>query len=187
MAKIGLQRKWANATAGHDGRVRWNAIACRGRNRSGTSVVQTRYSFSLAGYLLSVAAGCAVFASALSVALGYGAPMIVVFTLVGVMVGLLPGMLLFLPVVLLSIWLGNRFNLQSWLYAGAFGAAGGATYYLAALAALGGSVGASPWLASILAAAGAVAGCIYFFTERVDREGRTPPTKQDVLSPVPER
>jgi hypothetical protein len=89
-------------------------------------VAGLKYFFSLAGYLLSVAAGCVVFASAAAIVVGYGGLVIPVFAFFGVMVGLLPAMLLFLPVVLLGTWLGNRFGLRSRLNAMAFGAVGAA-------------------------------------------------------------
>ncbi len=95
---------------------------------------QPTNSFSLAGYLLSVAAGCVVVASALAIAFGCGGFAIPVFAFSGVMVGLVPAMLLFLPVVLLGIGLGNRFRLRSWGYAISFGAAGAALYYPLAIA-----------------------------------------------------
>lgn len=100
------------------------------------------------------------------------------------MFSLLPGMVLLLPLVLLSIHLGNRFGLRSWVYAVAFGAAGAVLYYALLLGVVGNTVGASPWLAVTLAAGGAVAGYVYFVTERVDREGRRRPTRE-VVPPMP--
>ena len=150
-------------------------------------VAQSTYTFSFAGYLLSVAAGCVVFALAVVVALGYGGLSIALFALFGVMLGLLPAMLLFLPVALLGIWLGNRFGLRSRGYAVVFGAVGAAAYYPLGIgigAAVGSTEGASPWPAGMLAAAGAVAGYVYFVTERIDREARKRPRQQAAPPPV---
>ena len=115
-----------------------------------------RYIFSVAAYVLAVAA-------------------VAVFGCAAVVCGLVPGALLFLPTVLLTIWLGNHLSLRSVYFAALFGALGAATTGMLLLLAAGGLGGVAdvpvPGF-TILAVAGAVAGKVYFLGERVDRLDR---------------
>lgn len=134
-----------------------------------------RYIFSVAAYVLAVAAGCAV-AGTLVALVTYGTPLLVpVFGFAAVVCGLVPGALLFLPTVLLTIWLGNHLSLRSVYFAALFGALGAATTGMLLLLAAGGLGGVAdvpvPGF-TILAVAGAVAGKVYFLGERVDRLDR---------------
>ena len=130
-----------------------------------------RYVFSVPAYFLATGGGCVVFAAITGLALGFHWLFLAAVVAAGLVMGLLPAMLAFLPLVLLSIWIGNRFKFKSAVFAVALGGAGAALMFLVPAAGaallLGPSINLG--LGWVFAVAGGAAGYLYFLLEREDR------------------
>ncbi len=122
-------------------------------------------TFSIVAYLAAVAVGC--LGIGVLVPFGYGA-----VAPVALLVGFLPGLLMCLPITLLSFHVAKRFRLVGAVWYGAFGTLTGLSVAVIFSFALGTEVTSVAYVTFIFAASGAAAGLMYRWVERQESDYR---------------